>query len=164
MFNEYQTSVKQNYNNCMENIGIRITEEMLEEIDNEAHNRGVSRSEYIRTILSNRRETNTIESEYEEKLNNHKERIEDLKNQLEDVKQKRDRLQRQLRETNKRIDDVDEVVSYVKEEKEINEIRREREKKLNEIKSAPIWKRAKWKILGIPNKIDDGSGENHSLI
>lgn len=146
---------------CMENIGIRVTKEMLEKLDNEAQKRDVSRSEYIRTILSNRHKTSQIQTEYEEKLKNHKKNIEDLKEQLENVKQERDRLQRQLRETNKRIDDVDEVVSYVKEEKEINKIRREREKKLDKIKSAPIWKRAKWKILGIPNQMD-GSNENNN--
>lgn len=144
----------------MENIGVRVTEEMLDELDNEAQESDVSRSEYIRTILSNRRETNIIQSEYEEKLNNHKNKIEDLKEQLKNVKQERDRIQNQLRETNKRIDDVDDVVSYVKEEKEITEIRREREKKLAKVKSAPIWKRAKWKILGIPKQIEDGSSEN----
>lgn len=143
----------------MENIGIRVTEEMLEQLDNEAQKQDVSRSEYIRTILSNRHETNQIQTEYEEKLNNHKNKIEDLKEQLENVKQERDRIQRQLRETNKRIDNVDEVVNYVKEEKEINKIRREREKKLDKIKSAPIWKRAKWKILGIPNQMEDGSSK-----
>ncbi|MFC6764708.1 hypothetical protein [Natrinema soli] len=62
--------------------------------------------------------------------------------EYDDLENERDRLQRQLTATNKRQDEVTELVEYV-----------EREKSLSERKAqAGIVTRAKWLITGMPTE------------
>jgi hypothetical protein len=52
-----------------------------------------------------------------------------------------DRLRRELRATNARQEDVGELVEYVEREKSLQKRREER-------RDAPLWRRAKWFIFG----------------
>jgi Arc/MetJ-type ribon-helix-helix transcriptional regulator len=62
---------------------------------------------------------------------------------LEEVERERDRLREQLAARNARADDVGELVEYVEHERAIRREERRR-------RSAPVWKRAKWWVLGEP--------------
>jgi len=68
-----------------ESITFRIDGDLLEEIDEEAEEEGVSRSEYIRQILHNRRESDILRDEVStlrDRLEAREERIETLEEQL----------------------------------------------------------------------------------
>ena len=56
-----------------------------------------------------------------------------------------DDLRRQLRETNSRADDVDDLAEYVREERSLRQQEAERERRRRE---ASILRRAKWWITG----------------
>jgi predicted nuclease with TOPRIM domain len=71
------------------------------------------------------------------------ERVDELEGEVARLENERDDLLRQLREANKRQDEVTELVEYVDEERSLTQARRERE-------SAPVWKRAKWWVTGYP--------------
>lgn len=95
---------------------IRMPEDLLDELAEEADERGVSRAKYIRSLLRQRTEYDELQRENE-------------------------RLRNQLAATNSRQDDVDELVEYVEEERAIQQRREER-------RDAPVWRRAKWWVLG----------------
>lgn len=66
----------------------------------------------------------------------------------DDLKTERDRLQRELAATNRRVDEHQELVRYVEEERSLRERREARE-------SAPVWRRAKWWMFGAPADEDE---------
>jgi hypothetical protein len=68
-------------------------------------------------------------------------RVDDLEDDVARLEARVDELTNQLRQANKRNDEVAELVEYVEEEKSLQERRQERE-------SAPVWRRAKWWLLG----------------
>jgi chromosome segregation ATPase len=66
-------------------ITFRIDGDLLAEIDEEAEEEGVSRSEYIRQVLHNRRESDVLREEVStlrDRLEAREERIEELEQQL----------------------------------------------------------------------------------
>ena len=65
---------------------IRLTESLLEEIDKEADERDLSRSEYLREILHNRHRADELADT-----------VDDLRSQLEDREQRISDLEQQLR-------------------------------------------------------------------
>lgn len=68
-------------------------------------------------------------------------KAEEIEAELDEVRTERDNLRRQLQATNSRMDDVQELVEYVEEERSLQTRRQERQ-------DAPIWTRAKWWVLG----------------
>ena len=64
--------------------------------------------------------------------------------EVKSVRQENQRLQRQLRETNKRVDEHQELVEYVEQEQSLQQEERER-------RNAPVWIRAKFWIFGRKN-------------
>jgi hypothetical protein len=66
----------------------------------------------------------------------------------EELRRENDRLRRELRAANARQDDVGELVEYVERERSLQERREERERKREERRDAPVWRRAKWWLLG----------------
>ena len=68
-----------------------------------------------------------------------------LQDELESVRAERDDLRRQLQEATRRERDLDEIVAYAETEREIERQRLEREQ---EREAAPLWRRAKWWVLG----------------
>lgn len=110
----------------MEQITVKVpsdTNESLEGYADEEHDG--NRSEAIRELLSKGLEYDTLEAE-------------------------RDDLQRQLRATNQRIDDVTELVEYVDEQRELDRYLQRRQRKIDQ---AGILTRAKWWLTGVP--VDD---------
>ncbi|MFC6724988.1 hypothetical protein ACFQE1_11520, partial [Halobium palmae] len=76
------------------------------------------------------------------------ERVDDLEAERDHAEARADDLRRQLREANARNDDVEELVTYVEEERSLQE-RREA------ARGAPVWRRAKWWFLGRPTETDE---------
>jgi chromosome segregation ATPase len=69
----------------MQNVTIRLREDLLDELDQEADEEGVSRSEYVRDILEDRHRADDLEGEVErlrERLESREDRVEDLEEQL----------------------------------------------------------------------------------
>ena len=104
----------------MPHLSLRVDEELLDELDAEAEERGVSRSDHIR---------NTLES---------RERVEELERENQ-------QLRNQLAAVNAHQEDVDELVEYVEEERALQREERERRR---ERERAPIWRRVRWAIFG----------------
>jgi len=73
---------------------------------------------------------------------------EDLKRELEQTEARVEDLRRQLQQANSRERDVDEIVTYVEEER----LDRQRER---ERRRAPIWRRWKWYVFGTPEDEPD---------
>ncbi|MFC4990591.1 CopG family ribbon-helix-helix protein [Saliphagus infecundisoli] len=101
----------------MEQITVKVpgdTYESLEEYTESEHDG--NRSEAIRELLARGLEYDDLENE-------------------------RDRLERQLAATNQRVDQHQELVEYVQEERDLQQHREER-------RDAPLWTRAKWYVFG----------------
>ena len=99
----------------MERLTIRVPEEMLEEIERIQGADDVSRSEAARQLLRRGSECDDLENE-------------------------RDCLQRQLAITNKRQDDVTELVEYVEKERSLSKQKAQ----------AGALTRVKWLVWGMP--------------
>ena len=100
----------------MPHLSLRVSDDLLDELDAEAEGEGVSRSDYIRNTLEKR-------------------------DRVEELERENERLRRQLRATNSRERDVDEIVTYVEEERRLQQRREAR-------RDAPVWTRAKWWLFG----------------
>jgi uncharacterized coiled-coil DUF342 family protein len=64
---------------------IRLEEQLIEDLDSEAEEKGISRSEYIRQILRERGESEELREEIDtlrQRLESREERIEELEQQL----------------------------------------------------------------------------------
>lgn len=88
-------------------ITIRLREELIEELDREAEDNDISRSEYVRQILQDRDEVDELREEIErleERLNSREARIDELETQL--------RRRSQIEEK------VEEMALEVREERE----------------------------------------------
>lgn len=77
----------------MEQITVRLPESMIEELEKEAEEEGVSRSEHIRDVLESRRDTERLRS-----------RIETLEEQLA----RRSQVEEKVDVLAKRVEDRDE--------------------------------------------------------
>jgi chromosome segregation ATPase len=106
---------------------LRLPSDMLDALDEEADEHDASRSKYIRDILASRHEHNGMRSE-------HTRRIAELERENE-------RLHRERRQLLEQREEHQELVRHVEDEREDREYRRER-------RNAPVWRRAKWWVLG----------------
>ncbi len=69
----------------MQNVTVRLREELIDRLDDEADERGVSRSEYIRDILDERHRVEELETKVDrlqDRLDAREQRISDLEDQL----------------------------------------------------------------------------------
>ena len=107
----------------MKNVTVRLTDEYVETLDAEADDLDLSRAEYLRDLIEQGREVEEIQAE------------------LEATQAKVEDLRRQLQQANSRERDVDELVTYVEEER----LDRQRDRKR---RNAPVWRRAKWWVFG----------------
>jgi predicted nuclease with TOPRIM domain len=105
-------------------ISIRFDDERLAEIEELAEREGVTRSEYIRDSL-------------------------DARQKLDDLETENERLRRQLTAINQRVDEHQDLVEYVQEERSLAQEQRER-------RNAPMWTRAKWYVFGRSDEGGDG--------
>lgn len=67
----------------------------------------------------------------------------DQYNETKDLQRENDRLREQLAATNRRVDQHQELVEYVQDERSVAQKRERR-------REAPAWRRAKWWLLGEP--------------
>lgn len=108
----------------MESLTTRVDNETREKIEELVDKRGSSISEVTRELIEKGLEYDSLRA-------------------------KRDDLLRQLRETNRRVDEHQQLVEYVEEERSLQarreEYRREREQ-------ANILTRAKWLLVGRPTE------------
>jgi len=75
---------------------IRLEESLIEDLDSEAEERDVSRSEYVRQILRERRESEELREEIDtlrDRLESREERIQDLEEQLARRSQMEERVE-----------------------------------------------------------------------
>lgn len=107
----------------MAHLSLRIDDELKDELEAEADENGVSLSDHVRNTLRARHEADQMEA-----------RVEDLR--------------RQLQAANAGERDVDEIVAYVEEERELRRRREERRQRREEREDAPVWERAKWWVFG----------------
>jgi vacuolar-type H+-ATPase subunit I/STV1 len=108
----------------MKQITVRLKEETIEELENEADEAGVSRSEHIRDVIASRGE--------------HEAEVERMREEVDDFRREVDRLRNEKRAL---IDDREEraeLVEYVEREKSLQEERLE----------ASAVERAKWWLFG----------------
>jgi predicted transcriptional regulator len=61
----------------------------------------------------------------------------------DDLETERDRLLDELQATNRRVDEHSDLLDYVDRQRELENRREDR-------RSAPVWRRAKWWVLGYP--------------
>lgn len=76
--------------------------------------------------------------------------FQDLKREHEQTEARVADLRRQLQEANASERDIDHLVTYVEEERELQRQREEREQWREERQHAPAWRRAKWWLFGTP--------------
>jgi len=86
---------------------IRLEESLIEDLDSEAEERDVSRSEYIRQILRERRESKELREE-----------IGTLRDRLESREERIEELEQQLTRRSQIEEKVEEVALEVREERE----------------------------------------------
>ena len=107
----------------MESVSTRLEDETARLIRETADERGVSVAEVLRERIEQGMA------------------YEDLERELEQTEARVEDLRRQLQQTNSRERDVDEIVTYVEEERRLQQRREER-------RDAPVWTRAKWWLFG----------------
>lgn len=112
----------------MKPTSIRLDEETLDDVDEEASERGLSRAEYLRVIVENRHESGRIRDEYEAKL--------------ESLRTENERLQRERRQLIAQREEHGELVTVVSRQQSLQERKAQ----------ASIFKRMKWSITGMPSE------------
>lgn len=112
----------------MEKVSATVEDRHVEMLDEHPAD---SRSEALREILDEREDL--------------RDRVDDLEDKLEHQEARAEDLRRQLREANRRDDDVDELVEYVERERSVEQRRRE----------ASIVTRARWWLTGMDAEDED---------
>jgi uncharacterized coiled-coil protein SlyX len=93
-----------------------------------------------------------LEREHAQERDEYEERIADLEEQLEAKENTISELRRQLAATNRRVDQHQELVEYVEQQRDLERYRARREQMLDQ---AGILSRWKWKITGVPVEDSD---------
>lgn len=119
----------------MDSITVRLTDEMVESLDSDADDRGVSRSEYIRDTLDARHDpppdTETDERDTE--------RIRELEDEIEKLEQEITRLNRERRQLLEQRDEHTDLVRAVEDQRTLERQRAE----------AGVLTRVKWWFRGM---------------
>lgn len=126
----------------MDQITLRIPEETLKEIEQEAEEHGISRSEYIRDALESHKNTDELHREHERDMaelrRKHKREIEDLhgeyESEIEYLQNQIDRLQRTNLKILEQRNETTDLQVYVDERREWEQ--------------ASWFMRQKWKLFG----------------
>jgi TolA-binding protein len=114
-------------------VAVRIPLRQKAELEREAVKKGVSRSEYIRSILADRHRV----AKLEEQLETRQKRVEELETQLTERSQ-----------IEKKIEDLPDMI----QDKESYQERRQRL-----LDNATVTERLKWKLTGVP--VDTRAGD-----
>ena len=132
----------------MANVSVRLQDDVVEQLDDEASDHGLSRAEYIRSLIQCRTESKELRSEldeirddYDELQAEHEKELNALEEQYE---ARLNNLERQLKAANQKNERIDELVRV-----------HDREQTLAERKaSAGVLTRAKWWLVGDKNVRD----------
>jgi metal-responsive CopG/Arc/MetJ family transcriptional regulator len=117
----------------MDQITLRLPEDALESLEDEATDADVSRSEHLRDVL-----TSHIEHDEEE---SHPERVRELEARIDELEQETERLRREKRLILEQRTEHNELIEYVEHERSLQERREDR-------LDAPVWKRGYWWVFG----------------
>ena len=128
----------------MDQITVRIPEETLESLEENAEDAGVSRSEYIRDVLDSHRDMDDMQREHEQDVETLRT---DLETQMADLERENDRLRNEKRALIENRQDTKELVEYVEEQRELTRYQERRQRLLDD---ATILRRWKWKFTGVP--------------
>lgn len=97
----------------MEQITIRLPEDVLDEIEGEADERGQSRSEYLRDVVGSRHESEADVERMRERIEALEEQIEALEAELADERAERNRLAGKVEAKDETIQAKDEHIDSV---------------------------------------------------
>jgi septal ring factor EnvC (AmiA/AmiB activator) len=138
------------YERDMPQISLRLDDDLLETLDAEADDRDVPRSKHIRDMLESRKRQRELEHELEqmrEKLATARDQaadVEELTEQVEELERENERLHRERRQLLEQREEHTELVRYAEQQQSVIERQEER-------RDAPVWRRAKWWMLGRSN-------------
>ena len=122
----------------MEKISISLRDEQLQHVAEREENKDETRSEAVRTLVD--RGMNA--AEHEEKLRGRMEELERKKDEeIEQLRTEIDRLQRERRQILEQREENQELVRFAEEQRSLVSEQRDR-------RNAPVWRRAKWWVLG----------------
>ena len=131
----------------MAQISLRLDDDLLEALESEADNRDVPRSKHIRDTLESRERRRELERELErirDELAAAREQtadVEELTEQVEELERENERLQRERRQLLEQREEHTELVRYAEQQRSVLERQEKRH-------DAPVWRRAKWWVLG----------------
>ncbi|ADJ16821.1 ribbon-helix-helix protein, CopG family [Halalkalicoccus jeotgali] len=137
---------------------LRLSESTLDTLADEADERGLSRSEYIREIIRERHEDDRLHdrlradyerqiTDYEEKIRDYEEQIRDYEERITDLETENERIHNEKRLILEQREENTELVEYVEEQRELTQYQERRQRLLDE---ANILRRWKWKLTGVP--------------
>jgi len=112
----------------MEQITVRLPEEMLDALDEEADEHGVSRSEHIRATLASRNDDAADESE-----------VERLRDEVAELERDVERLQNEKQLILQEREEKAELAAYVEEERSVEQ----------QWRRAGLGTRLKWRVFGM---------------
>jgi len=128
----------------MEQITVRVTESTLEELEAEADEHDVTRSEHIRQIIDDRNDPGADVERLREEAADYEAECERLRDRVAELERDVDRVQNEKRLILEDREEKQELVRYVESER--TEQQRWRQ--------ASLATRMKWRITGMPP--DDG--------
>ena len=148
----------------MEQITLRIQSDVLESIDSEAVEHGISRSEHIRNILETRNKhgdakqlrqrVDDLDAERDQLVDEVEQletTITELEAEIETLEARNTDLTNQLAEANRRIDAANELVRYVDDERSAQQRWRE----------AGLLGKMKYTVFGMPGGNEAGSEDSN---
>jgi metal-responsive CopG/Arc/MetJ family transcriptional regulator len=95
----------------MKTITLKISEELREQLDDEADEQGYSsRSEYLRQVIRRRHEADRVRQDYEE-------RVEELEKEVTRAEARTDELRRQLQAQNTTTENTGDLVEKEKRDR-----------------------------------------------
>ena len=100
----------------MQNVTIRLPTRLLAELEREADQQGVSRSEYIRDTLATRHEHERTQREYDRLRAEYEAEIAELERDLEHARARQDELRAMLKAANRRREETQALVEYVEQQ------------------------------------------------
>ena len=113
------------HRSSMDPITLRLPTETLEEVDDEAEDRGLSRAEYLREVVENR--------------NEHVEKLSDYESELEELRTEVGRLHRERRQILEQREEHNELVAAVQSDQTLSERKAK----------AGVGTRLKWWMFGM---------------
>jgi len=114
----------------MQQITLRVPDDMLEDIEEEAEEHGESRSEYIRNVLRTR--------------NEHTEDVDELREKVNQLQTDLDRVRNEKKLILEDREEKKELVRYVEEERTVEQQWRE----------AGLLTRTRWRLFGMDGEDD----------